>query len=286
MICNICTARIPDKSVVCPECGAPVRNRKTQQRYDGMGSADMRQEQGMNRPNMRPNYPDMNRQQDRYAYSGQQRPPMYRNEVQPRGNMRPQQPSSMPNPNMMRPDGRANMMDMPSRAPMSQQQQHMMPQRFPQNNIQNNNGQARYMNMQQPYGAQNQSVNIMQPQRQAPSNAGSIDISKPANLPQNIAAAKGAGAENNPAVPENEKPYTTAGFIGTMIVGAIPVIGWILYLVWCFSKKVNKSKKAFCRAAVILFFIVALVASIGVILLYFFSYDTFNQILHNFNSLI
>ena len=30
MICNNCTARIPDRSIVCPACGAPVKNRRPQ----------------------------------------------------------------------------------------------------------------------------------------------------------------------------------------------------------------------------------------------------------------
>lgn len=54
-------------------------------------------------------------------------------------------------------------------------------------------------------------------------------------------------------------PMTMGDWLVTLIVGAIPCVGMILYIVWAFSKTVNLNKRNYCRAALI-------IAAIGMVL--------------------
>lgn len=48
------------------------------------------------------------------------------------------------------------------------------------------------------------------------------------------------------------KPMSVGGYIGTMLLMAIPLVGFILMLVWSFGSNVNINKKNFCRATLIM----------------------------------
>ena len=50
----------------------------------------------------------------------------------------------------------------------------------------------------------------------------------------------------------NDAPMSVGSYIGTMILFCIPLVGFILQLVWAFGSNVNRNKKNFCRAALIL----------------------------------
>ena len=48
-----------------------------------------------------------------------------------------------------------------------------------------------------------------------------------------------------------EKPMTTGQFLGTILLGALPIAGLVLYIVWAFSSDTNINKRNFCRAQLI-----------------------------------
>lgn len=51
---------------------------------------------------------------------------------------------------------------------------------------------------------------------------------------------------------QDTQPLTVGQYIGMFILMAIPVVGFILMLVWAFGSNVNINKKNYCRAALIL----------------------------------
>jgi len=52
-------------------------------------------------------------------------------------------------------------------------------------------------------------------------------------------------------VPPNREPLTTSAFLGMFILQAIPLVGFILLLVWAFGD-VNINKRSFARAVLLL----------------------------------
>ncbi len=52
--------------------------------------------------------------------------------------------------------------------------------------------------------------------------------------------------------PRDKKPVSLGEWIVTMIIGAIPLVGLIVYIVWSFSSTINVSKRNYCRATLIL----------------------------------
>lgn len=57
------------------------------------------------------------------------------------------------------------------------------------------------------------------------------------------------------------QPLSVLGYIGTMIVFAIPIVGLIMMFVWAFGSNVNKNRKNFAIAALIMG-VVAIILSI------------------------
>lgn len=53
---------------------------------------------------------------------------------------------------------------------------------------------------------------------------------------------------NNPLM----QPLSVGGYIGMMLLSAIPIVGIILIFVWAFSSDVNINKRNYCRAILIL----------------------------------
>ncbi len=61
------------------------------------------------------------------------------------------------------------------------------------------------------------------------------------------------------------KPLSVGGFLGTMIVLCIPIVGIIMFFVWCFGSRVNKNRKNFVRAyfwLLVIGFVLSIVCSI------------------------
>lgn len=189
MICNYCTARISDKSVVCPECGAPVKHPRSMPAQNG------------NYPPQRP-------------YPSQQQPP-YGGQVDPRAY---------------------------SGAPRGTT---TSPEYYPG----------------------------------YPSAATSTSAIASMTRPESPTAIPPVSPVVEEVIPENyDEAYSVWGFIGTMIVGAIPLIGFILYLVWAFSSSTNLSKRNYCRAILLMQLFSLLATVIGAAILIASGYDLASQL--------
>ncbi len=64
-----------------------------------------------------------------------------------------------------------------------------------------------------------------------------------------------------PAPSVLDSPMSVGQYIGTIILFGIPIVGFILMLVWAFSSEVNKNKKNFALANLILI-VIGIVLSI------------------------
>ena len=60
----------------------------------------------------------------------------------------------------------------------------------------------------------------------------------------------------------NSQPLGVGQYIGMMILTGIPLVGFILLLVWSFGSNVNKNKKNYARAMLILQIIGGILAAI------------------------
>lgn len=69
-----------------------------------------------------------------------------------------------------------------------------------------------------------------------------------------------------PEKPEKIAPLKTWKFIGMFILTGIPLIGFIMILVWSFSSSFNKNTKSFARAILILWIIGLVLTIVGVII--------------------
>lgn len=71
------------------------------------------------------------------------------------------------------------------------------------------------------------------------------------------------------AEPHHDKPISLGEWIWTLILSAIPIVNFIMLLVWSFSSGTNRSKKNYARATLILsiigiiFYVIFLVAVVG-----------------------
>lgn len=57
-----------------------------------------------------------------------------------------------------------------------------------------------------------------------------------------------------------EKVYGVGGWLGTLILSAIPLVGFICLLVWAFGSNTNKNKKNFAIAMLIFMIIITVIA--------------------------
>lgn len=64
-------------------------------------------------------------------------------------------------------------------------------------------------------------------------------------------------------VDEKSAPLSLGNYIVIMIVGAIPVVGLIMLLVWAFSGNTNINKKNWARATLIFMVIAAIIGMIA-----------------------
>ena len=60
----------------------------------------------------------------------------------------------------------------------------------------------------------------------------------------------------------NEEPMTLGAWVATLLLGSIPCVGLILYIVWACGKNVNVNKKNFCRAALIIAIVIGVLYGI------------------------
>jgi len=58
-----------------------------------------------------------------------------------------------------------------------------------------------------------------------------------------------------------EKVYGIGGWLGTLLLSSIPLVGFICLLVWAFSSNTNKNKKNFA-IAMLIFMVILLVISV------------------------
>lgn len=72
-------------------------------------------------------------------------------------------------------------------------------------------------------------------------------------------------------VKTEEKAMSIGGWIGTFIITCIPVLGFIMLLVWAISKKTPKSKRTFAAAVLILMAAAAVLSGVAYFLIYKFS---------------
>lgn len=73
---------------------------------------------------------------------------------------------------------------------------------------------------------------------------------------------QGNTALQNPAVDEYSAPLTLGNYIVMMLVSAIPVVGFIMLLIWAFSGNTNINKKNYARAALIMMVVAGILAMI------------------------
>ncbi|GEM_PF-964344 len=66
-------------------------------------------------------------------------------------------------------------------------------------------------------------------------------------------------------LPPNFAPLTTWGFMWTLIVTAIPIVGFFVVLVWAFSDGINRNRRNYARAC-LWFFVIAFVISMLVLI--------------------
>lgn len=69
-----------------------------------------------------------------------------------------------------------------------------------------------------------------------------------------------------PQKPEKVAPLKTWKFIGMFVITGIPLIGFIMILVWSFSNSFNKNTKSFARAILILWIIGLILSIVAVII--------------------
>ena len=78
-------------------------------------------------------------------------------------------------------------------------------------------------------------------------------------------------AYQNPAVYEDSAPLSIGNYLIMMLVGAIPVVGLIMMLVWAFSGSANTNRKNYARSVLIMMLVVLVLSIIfGASMLSFF----------------
>ncbi len=70
---------------------------------------------------------------------------------------------------------------------------------------------------------------------------------------------------NYPQMSGNHAPLTTWGFMWTMLVTAIPLVGFVVLIVWAFSDSINRNRRNYARACLCFFLIAIGISIIAVI---------------------
>lgn len=83
---------------------------------------------------------------------------------------------------------------------------------------------------------------------------------------QQPAAGYAHGTQSAPIMPGSE-PLTVGQYLGMMLLGAIPLVGFIMYLIWAFGSEVNINRKNYSRAVLIMMLIgIALSIFFGIVM--------------------
>jgi hypothetical protein len=103
---------------------------------------------------------------------------------------------------------------------------------------------------------------------------------QPQSAPQTQTYQQPAGPVSQPAAVKTEKPLPVWKFIGMMLLSAIPVIGFIMILVWSFGSSWNKNTRNYARAVLILGIIGFILTIVGIII----NFETIRTLMEFFNS--
>jgi len=98
---------------------------------------------------------------------------------------------------------------------------------------------------------------------------------KTATVAKTEAAAKPETAERPVVAATSVESYaatdevvSTLGWIGTMLVLVIPIVGLVLYFVWAFGSGSNLNRRNYCRASLIMMAIGLVFSIISIVSLY------------------
>lgn len=88
------------------------------------------------------------------------------------------------------------------------------------------------------------------------------------NVYQQRPYAQGQNVYQPSYQPETEEPVSLLDWVGTILLGAVPCVGLIMYIIWAFSNDTKKSKANYCKASLILMLsVVALYIIVVVIMM-------------------
>ena len=85
--------------------------------------------------------------------------------------------------------------------------------------------------------------------------------------PQPMVQPQATSMMGNQMVDERNKPMSVGQYILTFIIMGLPIIGFVMTLVWAFSSTVNRNKKNFAIAVIVMAIIATALAVVSTILL-------------------
>ena len=88
-----------------------------------------------------------------------------------------------------------------------------------------------------------------------------------------------AAATTQPVMVGSSDVISTIGWIGYMILFAIPIIGLILYLVWAFGSGSNLNRRNYCRATLIMVVVALIIGIISGVSFYLRYKDVIDMLL-------
>ena len=72
---------------------------------------------------------------------------------------------------------------------------------------------------------------------------------------------------------EEQPELTTAGILGMLVLAVLPVLGWIIMLVWAFDGQARPFQKRLARAILLFKLLLWLVFAVGAVLVGYLSYQ-------------
>ena len=72
---------------------------------------------------------------------------------------------------------------------------------------------------------------------------------------------------------EEQPELTTAGILGMLVLAVLPVLGWIIMLVWAFDDQARPFQKRLARAILLFKLLLWLVFAVGAVLVGYLSYQ-------------
>lgn len=107
-----------------------------------------------------------------------------------------------------------------------------------------------------------------QPQvyQQSAPQSGPASYAQPQPAPQSPAYQQPAAPASQLAIPKNERPLSVWKYIGIFLVTGLPVIGFIMILVWSFGSSWNKNTRNLARA-ILIFGIIGFVLAVASVII-------------------